>query len=364
VAAALAAVVLAAAPAAVARRVSLVKAPDAAPARARMSAALESVAAMAFATGAVVAAPNAWACVAAFAAGASAAASRAPHGRSAVPVVWAPAFAALTVSAAAVAAGAATSSAGVTALTAVCAAAGLLVGLVHMPPTWVPLTLPVAAVSAVAAGTGTVVLAAERPEHVWIALAIAGAAALAAAGRTPRPRKDTPMFRRVSSAVGVLLLATAYWDGLAYAGVTVVEAYTLPPGLVLLVVGGRLRRTRPELSSWQAFGVGLALVLLPSLPLAVADQAVLRPALLGAASLACLVAGARLRLQAPLLTGAGVLAVIAVSQLSEPVLSAYHALPRWAVLAGAGVLLIALGAGYERRLRDLSRFGRAVRSLD
>ncbi|UGQ13055.1 hypothetical protein LO772_05390 [Yinghuangia sp. ASG 101] len=363
VAAAVAAVVSATAPSAVARRLSLVKAPDAATARAHMSVAVESAAAAVLAAGTIVAASDAWARVAAFAAGALAAVSRMPEGRSTVRPVWAPAAAAFTVSAAAAGAGAATSSPGVAAFTAVCVAAGLVAGLVPMPSTWVPRMLPVGAVSAIASGAAVIALAAERPGLVWAALAIAGAAALVA-GRTPRTREDAPVFRRVAYAAGALLWVAAYWDGLAYAGVTVVEAYTLPPGAALLVAGGWLRRARPAWGSWQAFGAGLAAVLLPSVPLAVADEAALRPALLGAASFACVVAGARLRLQAPLVAGAGVLSVVAVLQLSAPVVSAYHALPRWAVLAGAGVLLIAVGAGYERRLRDLARFGRAVRSLD
>jgi hypothetical protein len=37
--------------------------------------------------------------------------------------------------------------------------------------------------------------------------------------------------------------------------------------------------------------------------------------------------------------------------------------PRWAVLAGAGLLLVAAGARFEHRMRDLKRLGRAVRSL-
>jgi hypothetical protein len=60
-----------------------------------------------------------------------------------------------------------------------------------------------------------------------------------------------------------------------------------------------------------------------------------------------------MRWQAPLLIGALVLAVHAVVQLAPWLVAAYAAVPRWVSLGLLGALLLAFGARYERRLRDL-----------
>jgi hypothetical protein len=61
--------------------------------------------------------------------------------------------------------------------------------------------------------------------------------------------------------------------------------------------------------------------------------------------------GARRGLQAPLAIGGGVLAADAVLLLAPYA----AAMPRWLVLGAAGTLLVAVGATYEQRLRDLGR---------
>ena len=73
-----------------------------------------------------------------------------------------------------------------------------------------------------------------------------------------------------------------------------------------------------------------------------------------------LLVGARERLAAPLVVGAGVLAVDAVVQVA-PVAAA---LPRWVSIGSAGLLLLGLGATYERRLRDVRRLRNALARLE
>ena len=75
-----------------------------------------------------------------------------------------------------------------------------------------------------------------------------------------------------------------------------------------------------------------------------------RPLLLGLVALVVLLVGARSRLQAPLVVGSFVLAIVTLTQIGPYV----AALPRWVSIGGAGVLLLGLGATYERRLRDLA----------
>ncbi|MDI2125636.1 SCO7613 C-terminal domain-containing membrane protein [Yinghuangia seranimata] len=357
-----AALVLAFAPNASPRGVSLDKDDDASPTRRTLSWTLELTAALAYIATALTSAQETGPLTAVLALGVVAATARVPEGRSAFRPVWAPLVAGLLVATAAAGASATGMTAAHAALTAVTVAAVLFVLLPQLPHAIVPQVDPTAAVLAVGAAAGAVGPGADL-ERVWIALAIAGTAAVLA-GTLPTRRGDTGPVPAVSRLSGAVLLLAAYWDALGVRGVSVVEAYTLPAGLLGLAAGWRLRRTRTDLRSWPAYGAGLALTLLPSLPQAVADDGAIRPALLGAAAFATLLAGGRFRLQAPLVMGAATLSVVAVFQLSTPVLAAYHALPRWAVFAGAGVALILLGWGYERRLRNLARLGRSVRALD
>ncbi|RKS75622.1 hypothetical protein CLV35_2099 [Motilibacter peucedani] len=160
--------------------------------------------------------------------------------------------------------------------------------------------------------------------------------------------------------VAGLLLASASWSRLHGAGVEVVEAYTLPSAAALLVAGWRTARRRP-LSSWAAYGSGLSLALLPTLLVALAGTAegATRPLVLAAGAALVTVVGARTRLAAPLLIGAGVLAVDALAQVGPAV----AALPRWVVVGALGALLVALGTTYERRLRQVRALTTRLHSL-
>ncbi|MEU3909370.1 hypothetical protein AB0F20_37185, partial [Streptomyces goshikiensis] len=168
--------------------------------------------------------------------------------------------------------------------------------------------------------------------------------------------------RALGWAAGVLFVAAA-WVRLASAGVGTAEAYTLPVTLPALAVGFLRRRRDPAASSWTAYGPGLAVTLLPSLAAAWGDPHWPRPLLLGAAALGLTLAGAHHRLRAPLLLGGGTLAAVALHELAPYVVQVVDALPRWLPPALAGLLLLAVGATYEKRLRDARRLRSALGRL-
>ena len=143
--------------------------------------------------------------------------------------------------------------------------------------------------------------------------------------------------------------SSAAWD------VGTVEAYTLPVTVPALCVGVWRRSRDPQASSWTAYGAGLAATLLPSLAAAWDDPHWTRPLLLGTAALLITLLGARHRLQAPLVLGGSVLVLDALHELAPYLVQMTGALPRWVPFALAGLLLLALGATYERRLRDVRR---------
>ncbi|MFE0427539.1 SCO7613 C-terminal domain-containing membrane protein, partial [Streptomyces sp. NPDC058953] len=188
--------------------------------------------------------------------------------------------------------------------------------------------------------------------------AVLGLAGVLAAASALRPER-----RRTAGATAAALFVLATWVRLAAWEVTVPEAYTLPVSVPAVAVGFLLRRRAPETSSWTAYGAGLAATLLPSLATAWGDPGWTRPLLLGLAALAITLAGARGRLQAPLVLGAAVLALIALHELAPYVVQAVGALPRWLPPALAGLLLLVTGATYEQRLRDARRLRDTVHRM-
>ncbi|MFF8832970.1 SCO7613 C-terminal domain-containing membrane protein [Streptomyces sp. NPDC015131] len=209
-----------------------------------------------------------------------------------------------------------------------------------------PVALPVELTGA-AAGALALWCASARPGTAALVLALGGVVAAATAVRPER--------RPAAGYAATALFVAAAWVRLAASGVAAPEAYTLPVTVPALVVGAVRRRRDPGASSWTAYGPGLGATLVPSLWAAWGDAGWTRPLLLGLAALAVTLAGARLRLRAPLLLGGAVLALVALHELAPYVAQAVGALPRWLPPALAGLLLLALGATYEQRLRDARR---------
>jgi hypothetical protein len=98
----------------------------------------------------------------------------------------------------------------------------------------------------------------------------------------------------------------------------------------------------------------------PSLAAAWGDPGWTRPLLLGTAALLLTLVGARRRLQAPLVLGGSVLTLDTLHELAPYLVQVTDALPRWVPPALAGLLLLALGATYEQRLRNVRKAREAL----
>ncbi|MFG2039273.1 SCO7613 C-terminal domain-containing membrane protein [Dactylosporangium sp. NPDC048998] len=152
-----------------------------------------------------------------------------------------------------------------------------------------------------------------------------------------------------AAIVGELL---AYELVLVAGDVSLAEAYTVPVGAVAVAAGWFAARRNPALTSWSAFGPGLLAGFAPSLALVLVtpgDPG--RRLLLGVAAIGVVLAGARLRLKAPIAVGGAVLVVLVGHEIRVH----WDYLPRWAPLAIGGALLVGFAVTYERRLRDLAR---------
>jgi hypothetical protein len=152
----------------------------------------------------------------------------------------------------------------------------------------------------------------------------------------------------------------AWWLLLVYRDVTFVEAYTLPLAAVALLAGWAALRSRPELTSWVAFGPALVAAFAPTLALILGTTGEpWRRLALGAGALAVVVAGSVSRRRAPVVIGGVTLILVALHEL----VLLYQLLPGWVALAVGGLILVVLAVTYERRLRDLSRLRSSLRRM-
>jgi hypothetical protein len=145
------------------------------------------------------------------------------------------------------------------------------------------------------------------------------------------------------TAVAVTDLVVASWVAIGGAGVETPEAYTLPAAAGLLLVA--LPRLRAGARSWSAEGAAVAVGLLPSAFVVVAEPSAARLVLVVAAAAVLTAGGALRHRQAPFVLGAASLAFVVLGRLGPYA----PLLPRWVALAAAGLLLLVVGATYERR---------------
>ena len=183
----------------------------------------------------------------------------------------------------------------------------------------------------------------------WLAgsLTVLSAAAGLAALRPDR--------RMLYGAAAGLLALFAVWAWLPSAEVTVAEAYTAPAAILLLAAGMLRWRNAPG-RSWFTLGPGVVLAIAPTMGIGLINADTPR---LVAAALLCLVAvlaGAVLRLQAPLLLGALGLLVLGLDHWGGYLV----ALPRWITLGAVGAVLMWVGATIEHRRRDWRRASDAI----
>jgi hypothetical protein len=149
--------------------------------------------------------------------------------------------------------------------------------------------------------------------------------------------------RRLAGVLAVADLVAASWIAVGGAGIETTEAYTLPAAAGLLLVAlPQLRAGRP---SWAAEGAAVGVALVPSALVVVAEPTALRLVLVVAGALVLTVVGTLAHRRAPFVLGAGALLFVVVGRLAPYA----PLLPRWVTLATAGLILLVLGATYERR---------------
>jgi hypothetical protein len=206
---------------------------------------------------------------------------------------------------------------------------------------------PTVVMGIVCAVVGVVVLAAVR-DHGPLAVQLAGQGLLTSAwawygwhtAALPPDEEADPAWR-----AGAAQLVVAAWTGAALAGWDVLEAWTLPLALGLLLAAGPQLLSGP---SWPAWGPGLLVAAVPSVLWAVVAPGSTRPVLVLVLAAATTALAAWRGVRAPLMTGAWTTVALGLGltlvELEAPV----------AVALGVGAALLAIGA--RRELRPVAGF--------
>jgi hypothetical protein len=197
----------------------------------------------------------------------------------------------------------------------------------------------------------------NAPGRLVVASVLLAAVAVAASVRRRVPLDRVAQFTALSLLV--VIAATGLLTNAAHP----FELATAPLALALISSGVvALLRDRAR-RSWPNLGPGIVVLLVPPLLADFGDTDLWRVIALGVLSVAVVVAAVVFRLQAPLVVGGAVLIAHALAQSWPWIQGLYSAVPWWIWLGVGGVVLIAVAARYEHRVRNLRSFVGSITAL-
>jgi hypothetical protein len=141
------------------------------------------------------------------------------------------------------------------------------------------------------------------------------------------------------------------------------ELATAPLALALMASGVMVLLRDRAARSWPNLGPGILVLLAPLLLADFGGTDLWRVIALGVLAVAVVVGAVLFRLQAPLVVGGVVLITHALAQSWSWVQGLYSAVPWWIWLGVGGVVLIAVAARYEHRVRNLRSFVGSIAAL-
>jgi hypothetical protein len=168
---------------------------------------------------------------------------------------------------------------------------------------------------------------------------------------------------RVSQVTALSVLAVIAATGVLTNAADPIELATAPLAFGLIGCGVvALLRDRAA-RSWPNLGPGIVVLLAPALLADFGGTELWRVITLGVLAVVIVVGAAVFRLQAPLVVGGVVLIAHALAQSWPWIQGLYSAVPWWIWLGVGGVVLIAVAARYEHRVRNLKSFVGSITAL-
>ncbi len=233
------------------------------------------------------------------------------------------------------------------------AVAAATTGLAWLADRWAPWWSPVVEVVGLLTTGGALagLAAADGPNPFSVGLAVV---VVVASAHVTRPTRRIP-----ATAIAVTAALCLVWLQLWDADVRLVEAYSLPAAAAVGAAGWWQMRRDPNVGSWPTLGPALVIAAAPSALVAIVETEVVRPLTVLGIAVAMTIVGASRGLRAPLVVGSVTAVIMAVDQLF-PVAAR---LPRWVGIGAAGVVLLVVGATFERQRRRVVDAYARYRSL-
>jgi hypothetical protein len=170
-------------------------------------------------------------------------------------------------------------------------------------------------------------------------------------------------FDRVTASVALSYATLVAVVALFTRSVDDPEWVSVPLAASLLVAGATRLAREPALRSSAALGGGLLVLFLPSLIESSDGSPVWRLVAIGVLAVAAVVIGLLRRLQAPFVVGGIVAIVHGLTTFAPQILAVYESTEWWVWAGAGGVVVLVLGARYERNLNTAKNVVASIRNL-
>ena len=164
------------------------------------------------------------------------------------------------------------------------------------------------------------------------------------------------------------------WVSIAYAGVAVVagvltgalgrvELGAIPIAIALIATGALQLVNTPTARTWAWLAPGVLMLLVPSLLATAWDAPLWRLAGLGVVSIAIIVVSVILRLQAPFLISVIVALIHGIATLLPQIRAVYVSVEWWLWVAIGGVIIVVIGARFEKSMNSFHSVAMRLKAL-
>ncbi|MET4781505.1 hypothetical protein [Glaciihabitans sp. UYNi722] len=174
---------------------------------------------------------------------------------------------------------------------------------------------------------------------------------------------DRAPFTRLVGWVAIAFAAIAAIGGLSTGALDRVELGSIPLAVALIGTGAMKLASTPTARTWPWLAPGVAVLLVPSLVATAWDAPLWRLLGLGIVSIAIIVISAALRLQAPFLIAVVVTIIHAIATFSPQIRAVYESVEWWLWLAFGGVIIVVLGARFEKNMRGFRSVAMRIKAL-
>jgi hypothetical protein len=174
---------------------------------------------------------------------------------------------------------------------------------------------------------------------------------------------DHAPFTQLLSWVSIAFAGIAAIGGLSTGAFDRVELGSVPVAVALIATGAIKLTSTPTARTWPWLAPGVLVLLVPSLIATAWDAPLWRLITLGVVGIVIVVTSVILRLQAPFLIAVAVTMIHAIATFSPQIRAVYESVEWWLWLAIGGVIIVILGARFEKNMKNFRSVAMRIRAL-